>query len=163
MYIFYLSYNKLSNQGWRDERISETCCLSNLGWVKIEVLGKMIKETFSVDLQRSLLDTHQSPWSCKILKNLVYQNFPNSWTSQEVACKPIDKIVFLSYTIDKIVFLSYTFTLSHWIHLKGEHHQNTERYLGRFGLPKTSDYLKSLRNRELFVWLDLRLASWPVF
>ena len=152
MYIFYLSYNKLSNQGWSDERISETCCLRNLGWVKIEVLGKMIKERFSVDLQRSLLDTHQSPWSCKILKNLVYKNFPNSWTSQEVACKPIDKIV----------FLSYTFTLSHWIHLKG-HHQNTEPYLGRFGLPKTSDYLKSLRNPELFVWLDLRLASWPVF
>ena len=154
MYIFYLSYNKLSNQGWRAERISETCCLRNLSWVKIEVLGKMIKESFNVDLQKSLLDTHQSPWSWMILKNLVYQNFPNSWTSQEVACKPRDKIV----------FLSYTFTISHWIHLRGEHHQNTERYLGCLGLPQNHrDYLKSLRNRELFVWLDLRLAAWLVF
>ena len=82
-----------------------------------------IKESFSVDLRRSLLDTHQSPWSCKIFKNLVYQNFPNSWTSQEVARKPRDNIVFLSYTS----------TLSHWIHLRGEHHQNTEHYLWCFG------------------------------
>ena len=134
MYIFYLSYNKLSNQGLRAERISETCCLKNLGWVIIEVSGKMIKESFSVDLQRSLLDTHQLPWSCKILKNLVYQNFPNSWTSQEVACKPGDKIV----------FLSYTFTVSHWIHLRGEHHQNTERYHGCFGLPKTTETIWNL-------------------
>ena len=129
MYIFYLSYNKLSNQGWKAERISKTCCLRNLSWVKIS-----IKESFSVDLRRSLLDTHQSPWSCKIFKNLVYQNFPNSWTSQEVARKPRDNIVFLSYTS----------TLSHWIHLRGEHHQNTEHYLWCFGLPKTTETIWNL-------------------